>query len=173
MAQAPSALVLTPVGRSNYPKDLTLSHVQVDIDNLKQFHLAHFPNIAVPNPERRDEHGMPDQAVQEADLGYYEDGTKRTLTADQIAMFRHSEIQRLLRERRRALQTEEERQERRIRREQKQERSTTSARRFDDEVLQNQDTVDVLMYEDDVASIPRTNAEKKAFLWPQLGGQSK
>lgn len=36
----------------------------------------------------------------EQDLGYYEDGTKRTLTDDQIAMFRHSEIQRLLLERR-------------------------------------------------------------------------
>jgi hypothetical protein len=33
-------------------------------------------------------------------LGYYSDGVKRTLTDDQIAMFRHSEIQLLLRERR-------------------------------------------------------------------------
>jgi hypothetical protein len=35
-------------------------------------------------------------------LGYYADGVKRTLTDEQIAMFRHSEIQTLLRERRRA-----------------------------------------------------------------------
>lgn len=34
-------------------------------------------------------------------LGYYPDGVKRTLTDEQIAMFRHSEIQTLLRERRR------------------------------------------------------------------------
>lgn len=34
-------------------------------------------------------------------LGYYEDGVKRTLTDEQIAMFRHSEIQRILLERRR------------------------------------------------------------------------
>lgn len=34
-------------------------------------------------------------------LGYYEDGVKRTLTDEQIAMFRHSEIQRVLLERRR------------------------------------------------------------------------
>jgi len=33
-------------------------------------------------------------------LGYYQDGEKRTLTDAQIAMFRHSEIQALLREQR-------------------------------------------------------------------------
>lgn len=33
-------------------------------------------------------------------LGYYPDGTKRTLTDEQIAMFRHSEIQAILRKRR-------------------------------------------------------------------------
>jgi hypothetical protein len=35
-------------------------------------------------------------------LGYYEDGVKRTITDEQIAMFRHSEIQALLKERRHA-----------------------------------------------------------------------
>lgn len=39
---------------------------------------------------------------QEDDLGYYPDGVRRTLTDEQIAMFRHSEIQVLLRERRHA-----------------------------------------------------------------------
>lgn len=34
------------------------------------------------------------------ELGYYADGVKRTLTDDQIAMFRHSETQALLRDRR-------------------------------------------------------------------------
>jgi hypothetical protein len=33
-------------------------------------------------------------------LGYYPDGAERTLTDEQIAMFRHSEIQRIIRERR-------------------------------------------------------------------------
>jgi hypothetical protein len=33
-------------------------------------------------------------------LGYYADGTKRTLTDEQIAMFRHSEIHAMLRKRR-------------------------------------------------------------------------
>ena len=36
---------------------------------------------------------------EEDDLGYYPDGNKRTLTDDQIAMFRHSEIFAILRER--------------------------------------------------------------------------
>lgn len=35
-------------------------------------------------------------------LGYYDDGVKRTLTDEQIAMFRHSEIETLLREKRRS-----------------------------------------------------------------------
>ena len=37
--------------------------------------------------------------AEEGDLGYYPDGNKRTLTDDQIAMFRHSEIYSILRER--------------------------------------------------------------------------
>ena len=36
---------------------------------------------------------------EEDDLGYYPDGAKRTLTDEQIAIFRHSEIHLLLRER--------------------------------------------------------------------------
>jgi len=43
-----------------------------------------------------------EEYYEEADdeLGYYPDGTKRTLTDEQIAMFRHSEIQAILRKRR-------------------------------------------------------------------------
>lgn len=37
--------------------------------------------------------------MEDDDLGYYPDGVKRTLTDDQIAMFRHSEIYAILRER--------------------------------------------------------------------------
>jgi len=46
----------------------------------------------------------PDKEYIEEDdgLGYYEDGNKRTLTDEQIAIFRHSEIQSLLRARRHA-----------------------------------------------------------------------
>lgn len=35
---------------------------------------------------------------EENELGYYDDGVKRTLTDEQIEMFRHSEIQQLMRE---------------------------------------------------------------------------
>jgi hypothetical protein len=41
-------------------------------------------------------------------LGYYEDGMKRTLTDEQIAIFRHSEIQTLLRDRRHAEEAKED-----------------------------------------------------------------
>ena len=37
--------------------------------------------------------------AEDDDLGYYPDGNKRTLTDEQIAMFRHSEIYSILRER--------------------------------------------------------------------------
>lgn len=51
-------------------------------------------------------HGFGQEAAEEYyeeeddGLGYYPDGTKRTLTDEQIAMFRHSEIQAILRKRR-------------------------------------------------------------------------
>lgn len=35
---------------------------------------------------------MYEEYYEEGDLGYYEDGTKRTLTDEQIAIFRHSEV---------------------------------------------------------------------------------
>jgi hypothetical protein len=40
-------------------------------------------------------------ACEDEGLGYYSDGAERTLTDEQIAMFRHTEIQTILRERRR------------------------------------------------------------------------
>ncbi|KAI7250934.1 hypothetical protein KC335_g16740 [Hortaea werneckii] len=48
---------------------------------------------------------------EDEDLGFYADGAKRTLTDEQIEMFRHSEIEQLLRERR-LLEDEEEYQSR-------------------------------------------------------------
>lgn len=44
----------------------------------------------------------------EEDLGYYKDGAKRTLTDEQIEIFRHSEIHALLRERERLREEEAE-----------------------------------------------------------------
>jgi hypothetical protein len=63
-------------------------------EDLKTFHLKHFPNTPLPQSFA----SAHDKDQEEEDeLGYYPDGTKRTLTDDQIAMFRHSEIQQLLR----------------------------------------------------------------------------
>lgn len=44
---------------------------------------------------------IPTEDDDDDGLGYYADGVKRTLTDEQIAIFRHSEIQTLLREQRR------------------------------------------------------------------------
>ena len=48
------------------------------------------------------------EETEDDGLGYYEDGVKRTLTDEQIAIFRHSEIQTLLRERQNAEEAKEE-----------------------------------------------------------------
>jgi hypothetical protein len=45
---------------------------------------------------------------EEEDLGYYEDGVKRTLSDEQVKIFRHSEIHSLLRERQRLREEQEE-----------------------------------------------------------------
>jgi hypothetical protein len=73
-------------------------------EDLRAFHAKHFPDA--PEPEHV-LHGVGEEAVEEHyeeeeddGLGYYPDGTKRTLTDEQIAMFRHSEIQDILRKRR-------------------------------------------------------------------------
>lgn len=51
---------------------------------------------------RAEEQFEEDEYYGDDGLGYYEDGTKRTLTDEQIAIFRHSEIESLLRSKRRA-----------------------------------------------------------------------
>ena len=82
---------------------------------MHAFHAKHFASAPQPSillngteaaaPGERYEEKEP--AVSEEfyeegeDLGYYPDGAERTLTDEQIAMFRHSEIQRIIRERRR------------------------------------------------------------------------
>lgn len=49
--------------------------------------------------------------MEDDGLGYYEDGTKRTLTDEQIAIFRHSEIQALLRDRRHAAEAKQDKED--------------------------------------------------------------
>lgn len=72
---------------------------------MSVFHAAHFSAASVGHFSEQflgpvDEEYLEEEA--EDGLGYYQDGVKRTLTDEQIAIFRHSEIQALLRERRHA-----------------------------------------------------------------------
>ncbi len=83
---------------------LTFNKIQ---DDLRVFHAKHFPSAPTPVDFL---HGVEAEATEECldeaddDLGYYPDGTKRTLTDDQIAMFRHSEVRAILRERKRKVE---------------------------------------------------------------------
>ncbi|KAL1882183.1 hypothetical protein Daus18300_000669 [Diaporthe australafricana] len=89
--------------------------------DLRSFHIAHFGEassiafttefLGADNAQMNAEvhHGedgvdayYEDEEDDEDGLGYYPDGVKRTLTDEQIAMFRHSETQALQRERERA-----------------------------------------------------------------------
>lgn len=71
-------------------------------DDLQSFFLAHFVSASTDSTAASCEPTIEvtDEPVDEDALGYYADGTKRTLTDEQIAMFRHSEIQALVRARR-------------------------------------------------------------------------
>jgi hypothetical protein len=72
-------------------------------DDLRDFHAEHFPHAPAPEHVL---HGVESEPAveyyeeEEGGLGYYDDGTPRTLTDEQIAMFRHSEIQAIIRKRR-------------------------------------------------------------------------
>src|SRR5271170_5731128 len=86
---------LSKVGLAeSYWQDANLC-VQDDLSRLRDFHAAHFPNQ--DPPPLGDVHIS---AEEDDGLGYYDDGVKRTLTDAQIQMFRHSEVQRLLQDRR-------------------------------------------------------------------------
>lgn len=70
--------------------------------DLETFHAAHFSTPLIDYFAQHFLGPAGEDLTKEADdnLGYYEDGIKRTLTDEQIAIFRHSEIQALLRDRR-------------------------------------------------------------------------
>ncbi|KAI9680939.1 MAG: hypothetical protein M1829_001019 [Trizodia sp. TS-e1964] len=72
--------------------------------DLKQFFLDHFSSNASQLSTLQ---AIPSQSILEDNeneyddaLGYYSDGTKRTLTDQQIAIFRHTEIYQLLQKKR-------------------------------------------------------------------------
>ncbi|KAI0405907.1 hypothetical protein F4802DRAFT_596871 [Xylaria palmicola] len=88
--------------------------------DIESFHATHFSSRAIdlfesqflrPGPARADAAGYDDpeeyEEYEEYDddgLGYYPDGVKRTLTDEQIAIFRHSELEALRRADPRALE---------------------------------------------------------------------
>jgi hypothetical protein len=80
---------ITEVGYS--PPAVAKSN-SIDQGDLRDFHSKHFASTPL-QPEAL-------TAIEGDDdtLGYYDDGVKRTLTDDQVAMFRHSETQAILRE---------------------------------------------------------------------------
>ncbi|KAH9840515.1 Protein of unknown function (DUF3807) [Teratosphaeria destructans] len=69
-------------------------------DDLLAFQFSHFDDYTKPDDWFVGAETALNADEQGDGLGYYPDGVKRTLTDEQIAMFRHSEIQDLLRERR-------------------------------------------------------------------------
>ncbi|KAK5062481.1 hypothetical protein LTR84_004553 [Exophiala bonariae] len=145
---------------------------------LQDFHTKHFPGQPVPSltsPSEQDATLLATDTVYLEDeptgLGYYSDGTRRTLTDEQIKMFRHSEIQRLLSERR----AKNERQERQKRKSDRVHTNSTTVevkkRPHYDDPSTNQ--IETLLYDDDTsnsAEAPNlvTTKAKTEFLWPQL-----
>ncbi|KAL9118816.1 MAG: hypothetical protein Q9187_004630 [Circinaria calcarea] len=73
-------------------------------EDLLAFHAWRYGRLYSPRPPALDDHGNlahPEDTTEDDDgLGWYPDGVKRTLTDEQIAMFRHSEIQAVLRAKR-------------------------------------------------------------------------
>ncbi|RAL03598.1 uncharacterized protein BO80DRAFT_500379 [Aspergillus ibericus CBS 121593] len=107
----------------------TISPPPVTLEDLQTFQAKHFPGSAYPTqpltdtlehpnqqqPQHHQQHQQEEEyyhyeeeAEEDDDdgLGYYPDGIKRTLTDEQIRIFRHSEIHALLREK--ELREEEE-----------------------------------------------------------------
>lgn len=92
--------------------ELSFKIPQISSDELSEFHQSHFSNEAVadfgqsfislpsqevPEDQLYEEWG--EEEEEDDGLGYYEDGVKRTLTDEQIEIFRHSELRELERQR--------------------------------------------------------------------------
>ncbi|KAL4872267.1 hypothetical protein BDV12DRAFT_152685 [Aspergillus spectabilis] len=93
-----------------------MSHLHippVSFEDLQTFQEKHFPTTITPNFLQPGSQAQSEAQTtytyenNEDDLGYYPDGVKRTLTDDQIRIFRHSEIHALLRERQVRAENEE------------------------------------------------------------------
>ncbi|KIX98705.1 uncharacterized protein Z520_05165 [Fonsecaea multimorphosa CBS 102226] len=151
---------------------------QGEIARLRAFHAAHFSGQPIPdlvscprNPVTQTEssHDVDiggDNNSDDSVLGYYQDGVKRTLTDGQIKMFRHSEIQRLLNERRAARAKEEARAK--TKESSKCDREPRK-RRFEDEPATTHPNVDTLTYDEGPDTPVVSASVGKTFLWPILG----
>ncbi|KAL2436751.1 hypothetical protein ABEF95_014017 [Exophiala dermatitidis] len=149
---------------------------QADIDQLTLFHTAHFPRQPIPKltaslaKDTEEASTGPGHQGEESDgLGYYEDGVKRTLTDEQIQMFRHSEIQRLLSERRAAREKEEKE---RLKKEKATSRPGDVSRRkhrWADQPGMQDTTIEASMYDDVQEDNADSGTTPKKFLWPKLG----
>ncbi|KAI9648246.1 hypothetical protein NHQ30_002878 [Ciborinia camelliae] len=87
-----------------------MSAPEVTQNNLLAFHAAHFGKSPTEYFAQQFLGPVKDtyeEEVEDDGLGYYPDGVKRTLTDEQIAIFRHSEIQAILRKRRYAEESNE------------------------------------------------------------------
>ncbi|KAJ5475291.1 hypothetical protein N7539_008357 [Penicillium diatomitis] len=75
----------------------------ITLEDLQSFQATHFPGarspLQPPYPEAADSVTSDTRSTEEDDLGHYPDGVKRTLTDEQIRIFRHTEVHALLRKR--------------------------------------------------------------------------
>lgn len=149
-----------------------------DLANLRAFHQAHFPSQPVPvlKTVPAGDPSLPNEV--EPDLGYYPDGTRRTLTDQQIALFRHSELQRLLKARQRR-RDQEGRQRSDVTASNSGSRSRPpskalqpiSSTRYDtDATTHARMQAQSLAYDDDEKELNNHTAE--SFQWPILGSTS-
>ncbi|KIW83578.1 hypothetical protein Z517_02823 [Fonsecaea pedrosoi CBS 271.37] len=157
---------------------------QRDIAQLRAFHATHFATQPVPDlmtyplnapgqTEPSHDAAIDDDNHDEGSLGYYDDGVKRTLTDSQIKMFRHSEIQRLLSERRVARAKEEAKAKSKECNNSSSNGRESRKRRFEDEPAPSHSHVETLTYDEEPETEKALVTTTKKFLWPVLGQVSK
>ncbi|KAF6838313.1 hypothetical protein CMUS01_04696 [Colletotrichum musicola] len=118
--------IMAAIALGQYQSQLAIPNISND--DLMSFFESHFSQAAVQSfksdffsPQKHPDIG-PSEAPhdgcfheeEEDDLGYYSDGVKRTLTDEQVAMFRHSEIEALKREKERLAERGESTQQRNL-----------------------------------------------------------
>lgn len=169
---------LHPYLRSLHPQrgyTVDINKLQVEVARLRSFHIDHFAGQEVPDIQPTNQNDETEDEPAVADLGLYHDDVRRTLTDEQIAMFRHSEIQRLLAERRRKKETEDDKkqQTKQVRAKNETKRSNlenSDLSRFDnDEIVHGRPEIKELSYDDDAAGESSADIKPaRQFQWPIL-----